>query len=59
MKHPSKKQVLKVKINATIHNQMRDYSKDPYFIKKDEEADAFLKKNGFPEELLRIRKSYL
>jgi hypothetical protein len=59
MKLSSKKQYPDVKINATINNDMKDYGNDPYFIKKDKESQAFLKKNGFPEELLKIRKGYL
>ncbi len=56
MKTASKKHYPAVKINAKIDNDMKDYGNDPYFIKKNQESQAFLKKNGFPEELLRIRK---
>lgn len=35
--------------NITVVKRMRDYSKDPYFIKKHEEAKAFIKKYGLPE----------
>jgi hypothetical protein len=48
-----------IKINATISNTVRDYSNDPYFLKKDEESKIFLKQHGFPEQLLKIRKGYL
>jgi|GEM_PF-511005 len=33
----------------TIVKNMRDYSKDPYFVKKFEEAKIFLKKHPIPE----------
>ena len=56
MKPVSKKNYPAIKINAKINSEMKDYGNDPYFIKKNQESQAFLKKNGFPEELLRIRK---
>jgi hypothetical protein len=31
-----------------VVRNMRDYSNEPYFIKKAERAKAFLKKNGLP-----------
>jgi hypothetical protein len=37
-------------LNITIVKELRDYSKDPYFVKKAEEAKAFIKKHGIPED---------
>ena len=34
----------------------KDYSKDPYFIKKHEQALAFLKKAGIPEDFKKKKK---
>jgi len=36
-------------LNITIVKELRDYSKDPYFVKKAEEAKEFLKKHGLPK----------
>jgi hypothetical protein len=41
--------------NVTISDEVRDYSNDPTFIKRAQEAKEFLEKVGFPEELLKIR----
>lgn len=35
--------------NVAIVKKMQDYSKDPAFKKKAENAVAFLKKNGIPK----------
>jgi hypothetical protein len=35
---------------------MRDYSKDPFVIRKNEEARAFIAKHPIPEELLKKSK---
>jgi len=32
---------------------MPDYDQDPVFVKKHEDARAFLKKNGLPKEVLQ------
>jgi hypothetical protein len=34
----------------TINPNMRDYSKDPFFVKKAERARAFIAKHGLPKE---------
>lgn len=34
---------------VTVVHDMRDYSKDPYFVKKLEKAKAFIEKNGLPK----------
>ncbi len=38
-----------------IVEKVIDFSNDPFFIKKGLESRAFLEKNGFPKELLKIR----
>jgi len=44
MKSSSKSQYPEVKINAKIKSDMKYYGNDPYFIMKDKESQAFLKK---------------
>ena len=39
--------------NVTIIKKMRDYSKEPAFVKKAEKAVAFLKKHGLPKPLTK------
>ena len=39
--------------NIKIDKNMRDYSNDPYFIKKKEDAMDFMKKHPFIEEEIR------
>lgn len=41
--------------NPTFSDEVRDYSNDPTFLKRAQEAKEFLEKVGFPEELLKIR----
>ena len=36
---------------VTINKNMRDYSKSPFFVKKNKEAAEFMKKIGLPKEL--------
>jgi hypothetical protein len=50
-----KKKNQKIKINAIISSEVKDYGNDPFFIKKANESKAFLEKHGFPEELMRKR----
>lgn len=38
----------KREVKATIVKNMRDYSQDPFFVKKAESAKAFLKKHPLP-----------
>jgi hypothetical protein len=40
----------------TISNEVKDHGNDPYFVKKNKQAKAFIKKHGFPKELLYILK---
>lgn len=40
----------------TVVKKMKDYSKDPYFVKKAERARAFLEKHPLPESFTK-RKS--
>jgi hypothetical protein len=42
--------------NIIIVKEMRDYSKDPYFIKKAEDARAFIEKHGLPESFKKKKK---
>lgn len=34
---------------VTVVKKMRDYSNEPFFIKKKEDAIAFLEKHGLPD----------
>ncbi|MDF2188908.1 hypothetical protein [Paraflavitalea sp. CAU 1676] len=53
---PSKNKIKEKKIgNAIISDKVRDYGNDPYFVKKTRESKEFLKKHGFPKELLEKR----
>jgi hypothetical protein len=38
----------KHEVKVTIVKNMRDYSQDPFFVKKTESAKAFLKKHPLP-----------
>jgi hypothetical protein len=42
--------------NVPFSDEVKDYSNDPTFIKRAQEAKEFLEKVGFPEELLKIRE---
>lgn len=42
--------------NVTVVKKMRDYSKEPAFKKKAENAIAFLKKNGLPKAFKKKSK---
>lgn len=50
-----KKEQKKVAITAIISSNVKDYSNDPFFIKKADDSKAFLEKHGFPEELMKSR----
>ena len=39
--------------NITVSKEMRDYSNEPFFIKKKEDAIAFLKKNNLYDKLTK------
>ena len=41
------------RLRTRIDKNMPDYDQDPVFVKKHEDARAFLKKNGLPKEVLR------
>jgi hypothetical protein len=41
----------------TVNPNMRDYSKDPYFVKKAEKARALIAKYGFPKDEKPAKKS--
>jgi hypothetical protein len=52
-----KKNKGKVRTRIPIDRSMRDYSNDPVFVRKAEEATAFLKEHGLPKEIEeRIKK---
>jgi hypothetical protein len=51
-KNSNNKKIKEVKENFTIVTNMRDYSKDPYVIKKVESMKKLIEKYGFPKELL-------
>lgn len=41
--------------NVTVIKKMRDYSKDPAFKKKAENAIAFLNKHGLPKTVKKTK----
>lgn len=52
-----KKNKGKVRTSIQIDKSMKDYSNDPVFVRKAEEAKAFLKEHGLPKELVeKIKK---
>ena len=53
---PKKSNIDKLTGTITIVKKMRDYSKDPAFVKKAEEATAFLKKTGIPDRFRKKNK---
>ena len=42
--------------HITVDPNMPDFSKDPYFVQKNERAKAFLEKHPIPEEMLAKSK---
>lgn len=44
-----KKKLAKKKYFGTIDPNMKNFGNDPYFVKKAEEAKAFLKRAGVPK----------
>lgn len=51
-----RKKKLNTTSNIIIVEKMRDYSNDPVFKKKAEEARIFLKEHGLPESFRKKRK---
>jgi hypothetical protein len=41
--------------NAIISNEVKDYSNDPFFVKKADDSQKFLEEHGFPKEFLKHR----
>jgi len=37
--------------NTIVDETVKDHSNDPFVVKKNEEAKAFLQKNGFPTQV--------
>ena len=52
----SKKLTDKKQTHITIDKNMRDYSKEPAFVKAAERAAAFLKKHPLPKEFTQPKK---
>jgi hypothetical protein len=52
----SKKVTDKKTENITIDKNMRDYSKEPAFVKAAQKAAAFLKKHPLPKEFTQSQK---
>jgi hypothetical protein len=42
--------------NITVVKEMRDYSNDPFVIKKADKAAAFLDKHPLPKEFMQPKK---
>ena len=57
MASETKQQVKTESLGFTITNEVKDHGNDPYFVKKNTQAKAFINKNGFPKELLLILKN--
>ncbi len=55
MSKAAKKQINGERSKATVSEKVRDYSNDPYVVKKAKESKAFLDQHGFPKELLDKR----
>ena len=53
-----KKQVKKKVAKSKSGRKMKDFSNDPFFVKKAEESQAFLEKHGFPKDLLTKSKAF-
>ena len=52
----SKKETDNTQTHITIDEHMRDYSKEPAFVKAAERAKAFLKKHPLPKEFTQPKK---
>ncbi len=57
MPEETKKRIGNKPVGFTISNEVKDHGNDPFFIKKNKKAKAFIQKNGFPKELLLIIKN--
>jgi len=57
MASETKQHVKTESLGFTISNEVKDHGNDPYFVKKNTQAKAFINKNGFPKELLLILKN--
>jgi hypothetical protein len=42
--------------NIIVVKELKDYSKDPYFVKKAEKAREFLEKHPLPESMTKKKK---
>ena len=52
MEPASKKKVIKKSSKRVVSVNVKDYSNDPFVIKKGKAPVVFLNKHGFPKELL-------
>ena len=39
--------------SIAVYKSMKDFSKDPFFVKKTAEANAFIRKHGLPKDLFK------
>lgn len=56
LSHPKKEKksvIKKQRALVNISTKVKDYSNDPFFVKKAKAAEAFLKKHGLPAALTR------
>ena len=53
MRNTDRSKKVKKVADLTIRKEMKSYENDPVFVKKNEEAEAFLKKYGLPAELTK------
>jgi hypothetical protein len=44
------------KLNITLDKKIRDYNNEPSFVKKAEQATAFLKTHGLPKSIKKKSK---
>ncbi len=42
--------------SAIVSNKVKDYGKDPFFVKKTKQSKVFLEKHGFPQEMIADSK---
>lgn len=53
LRRKKKTAVKKAEAVVNISNKVKDYSNDPFFVKKAKAAEAFLRKHGLPASLTR------
>jgi hypothetical protein len=55
MEQAANKKILKKQPKSSVSSEVKDYSNDPFFVKKGKASEAFLNKHGFPKELVEKR----